>query len=203
MSACKAALAFYRKLCGSMSTWTRTEPRSRGPCASIAADIALHVGARGALDEQPEAVAAGDQRERRLGRDQARWISPLAGAARRSAAGMALGLRLRAGADDDPGEPAERRQPGCARARRSRAVEGLGVARNQRLHHRMLGLIGLQQAEALAAGAAGPAGHLAEQLEGALGGAQIAVGQAEIGVDHADQRQVRESCGPWRRAGCR
>ena len=56
----------------------------------------------------------------------------------------------------------------------------------------MVGLEGLQQAEALLAGAAGAAGHLAEQLEGALGGARIAIGQAEIGIDDADQRHVGE-----------
>jgi hypothetical protein len=56
----------------------------------------------------------------------------------------------------------------------------------------MVRLIGLQQADALLAGAAGAAGDLAEQLEGALGRARIAVGQAEIGIDHADQRHVRK-----------
>jgi hypothetical protein len=44
----------------------------------------------------------------------------------------------------------------------------------------------------LLAGAPGPAGHLAEQLKGALGGARIAVGEPEIGIDHADQRHQRE-----------
>jgi hypothetical protein len=56
----------------------------------------------------------------------------------------------------------------------------------------MVGLEGLQQAEALLSGTAGAAGHLAEQLERALGGARIAVGQAEIGVDDADQGHVGE-----------
>ena len=71
-------------------------------------------------------------------------------------------------------------------------VEALGIAGDDGAHHRMVGLVGLQQAEALLAGAPGPAGHLAQQLEGALGGARIAIGEAEIGVDHADQRHVRE-----------
>ncbi len=71
-------------------------------------------------------------------------------------------------------------------------VEALGVARDDRAHDRMVGLVGLQQAEALLAGAAGAAGDLAQELEGALGGARVAVGEAEIGVDHADQRHVGE-----------
>ena len=56
----------------------------------------------------------------------------------------------------------------------------------------MIGLEGLQQAEALLAGAAGPAGDLAQELEGTLGGARVAVGETEIGIDDADQRHVRE-----------
>ena len=40
--------------------------------------------------------------------------------------------------------------------------------------------------------APGAAGDLVEQLEGALGGAQVAAAEAEIGVDHADQREVGE-----------
>jgi hypothetical protein len=56
----------------------------------------------------------------------------------------------------------------------------------------MFRLEGLDQAEALLAGAAGAAGDLAEQLECAFGGARIAIGEAEIGIDHADQRHVRK-----------
>ena len=56
----------------------------------------------------------------------------------------------------------------------------------------MVGLVGLQQADALLAGAARPTGHLAEQLEGAFGGARIAIGKSEIGIDDADQRHVRK-----------
>ena len=56
----------------------------------------------------------------------------------------------------------------------------------------MVRLVGLQQADALPAGAPCPPGHLAQQLERALGGARIAIGEAEIGIDHADQRHVGE-----------
>ena len=55
----------------------------------------------------------------------------------------------------------------------------------------MLGHIGLDRPRPGCV-AAGAAGHLIEKLEGALGGAQVAVREAEIGVDHADQRQLRE-----------
>ena len=71
-------------------------------------------------------------------------------------------------------------------------VEGLGVARHDRPHDRMVGLEGLQKAEALLAGAPGAAGDLAQELEGALGGARVAIGEAEIGIDDADQRHVGE-----------
>ncbi len=52
--------------------------------------------------------------------------------------------------------------------------------------------MGLQIAAADAGIAPGAADHLVEKLEGALGGARIAVGEAEIGVDHADQIEHRE-----------
>ena len=56
----------------------------------------------------------------------------------------------------------------------------------------MLGLVGLDEREAGALGAAGPAGDLADQLEGLLGGAQVAALQPEVGVDDADEGQQRE-----------
>ena len=102
-------LVGYKKLCGSMSTCTRTEPRSFGPSASMRADEALHVGLALALDQQPEAVAAADQRQRRLGRAEHGHVCGLRrGAAQ--AARMALRLGACRRADDDAGEPAEGRQ---------------------------------------------------------------------------------------------
>ena len=56
----------------------------------------------------------------------------------------------------------------------------------------MLGLVGLHQREARALGAAGAAGDLADELEGLLGGAEVAALEAEVGVEDADQRQERE-----------
>ena len=40
--------------------------------------------------------------------------------------------------------------------------------------------------------AAGAAGDLLDLLEAALGRAKVAAGQAEVGIDHADQSQVGE-----------
>ena len=71
-------------------------------------------------------------------------------------------------------------------------VEGLAVLRDQRAHHRMLGLVRLQQAAADAFAATGAAEHLMQQLEGALGGARVAVVEAEISIDHTDQVEHRE-----------
>jgi hypothetical protein len=57
----------------------------------------------------------------------------------------------------------------------------------------VLRLVGLQQAKAAALLAPGAAYHLMEQLERALDGARVAVGQAEIGVDDADQIELGDS----------
>ena len=56
----------------------------------------------------------------------------------------------------------------------------------------MIGLVGLQKAVAAAGFAAGAAGDLVQQLEGALGGARVAVVEAEIGIDDADQVELGE-----------
>jgi len=105
---------------------------------------------------------------------------------------MAFGICARVGADDDPGQPAERRQGRSFPLRNLAFVEGGRIAGHDRLHDGMVRLVGLQQSDALPPCAAGPAGHLAEQLEGPFGGARIAIGEPEIGIDHADQRHVRK-----------
>ena len=56
----------------------------------------------------------------------------------------------------------------------------------------MLGLVRLQEADAAAFLAPGAADDLMQQLERALGGARVAVGEAEIGIDDADQIELRE-----------
>ena len=52
--------------------------------------------------------------------------------------------------------------------------------------------MGLDQHPPGLVAAAGAAGDLADLLEAALGGAQVAALQAKVGIDHADQRQVGE-----------
>ena len=52
--------------------------------------------------------------------------------------------------------------------------------------------MGLDQHAARLVAAPGAAGDLLDLLEAALGGAQVAALQAEIGIDHADQGQVGE-----------
>ena len=56
----------------------------------------------------------------------------------------------------------------------------------------MLGLVRLQIADAVALLAPGAADDLMQQLERAFGRARVAVRQAEIGVDDADQIELRE-----------
>ncbi len=54
----------------------------------------------------------------------------------------------------------------------------------------MLGLVRLQEAYTAALLAPGAADHLMQQLEGALGRARVAVAEAEIGIDDADQIEL-------------
>src|SRR5437763_1559506 len=64
------------------------------------------------------------------------------------------------------------------------------IGRDQRPHHRMLGLMGLQIADAAAFLATRTADHLVQELERALGRARIAVAQPEISVNDADQIEL-------------
>ena len=54
------------------------------------------------------------------------------------------------------------------------------------------GLKGLDQRPTRLVAAAGASRHLIEQLEGALRGARIAASQSQIGVDDADEREMRK-----------
>jgi len=51
--------------------------------------------------------------------------------------------------------------------------------------------------------AAGTADDLMQQLKRALGGAWIAIGKDEIGINDADQIELPGNGAPWRRAACR
>ncbi len=50
--------------------------------------------------------------------------------------------------------------------------------------------MGLQKSDAAALLAPGAADHLMQQLEGALAGARVAVAEAQIGIDNADQIEL-------------
>ncbi|MNT56170.1 hypothetical protein D3C72_1934530 [compost metagenome] len=111
------------------------------------------------MHEKPEAVASADQRQGRFRRAE---DGDVALDRRRLAQLARMGFRLGAavGRDDDRDQPSEGRQ-GCPFPLDDLAlVEGRGIAGDQRLHHRMHRLEGLQQAVTLAPGAAGTAGHL-------------------------------------------
>ncbi len=68
----------------------------------------------------------------------------------------------------------------------------VAIAAGQRLHHRVRRIEGLEQHLARPVGAAGTAGNLVEQLVGPFRRPEIAAGEAEIRIDHADQRQHRK-----------
>ena len=82
-------------------------------------------------------------------------------------------------------------------------IERVTVSGDQRAHHRMFGLVGLQITDTLPGLATGAADDLMQQLEGALRRPRIAVAQAKIRIDDADQIELREDHALWRRAACR
>ena len=63
--------------------------------------------------------------------------------------------------------------------------------------------MGLQIADAAALIAPGAADHLVEQLKRPLGGTWITMGEALIGIEHADQAVVFQSDDLWRPVACR
>ena len=120
-------------------------------------------------------------------------VTPARCGARAGDRGADIVHRRRVGAGDDQGgQPAEGRHAGAAAVGQLGRDEAVAVVGDQRLHHRMLGRMGLDQGPARPLGAAGAAGDLVQELKGPLGGAQVAAVEAEIGVDHADQGQIRE-----------
>ena len=93
---------------------------------------------------------------------------------------------------NDRGQASERRRMGALAEDALLLIELVAVAGRQRLHHRIVGIARLDQHQSRLLGAAGAAGDLMQQLERAFARAQIAVRAAEIGIDHADQRQLRK-----------
>ena len=197
-----------RKLCGSTSTATLTPPRGGGAAASSARKKPCRSRRARRLGGEAEAVAP---RKTAIGASAgpSRMISSVCGrpAERRDAPALAGRHRMRrrgpARAHALPPRPvlaettiaASRPKGGRPPRRRcsvSSRVEALDVAGDQRGDHRMVRLPGLQQRAARPFAAPGAPGRLAQELKGALGGARIAVGEADIGVDDADQGQQRK-----------
>src|SRR6516164_10364723 len=160
-------------------------------CGQPLPQIVREIEAAGGFEQQAEAVAALDHGERRLRRtQQLHMLVPRCRGGK--AARKAFGGRAIPGGDNQARKPAERRITGALACSDFTGIKCLAVAGDQRLHHGMVGLVRLQEADAAALVAPRTADHLVEQLPGALGGARIAVAKPEIGVDHADQIE------PWK-----
>src|SRR5262249_3637592 len=130
--------------------------------------------------------AALDDGERRFRRPQ--QMDPLlARGDCRELARKARGGRAVTGGNDQTGKPPERRISRALPRVDFTGIERLAVAGDERLHHRMFALMGLQIADAAALVAASAADHLAQELPGALGGARIAIEKAQVRIDDPDQ----------------
>ena len=130
----------------------------------------------------------GQRRGRRAQYDDA--VGARRGAAK--VAGERVGRGGGFGADDQRGQPAVGRPVAGPAHRRLAGHEGFQIAVDQRVHDRVFGRKRLQQHQSRRFGATGAARDLMQQLHRALGGPQVATGQAEIGVHHANQSQMRE-----------
>ena len=78
-------------------------------------------------------------------------------------------------------------------AGRSGRKECIPIPRHERLHDRMLGLIGLNKTDPVPGLPAGAPKHLVQQRKGSLGGARIALPQPQIGIHDADQVELRKA----------
>ena len=153
------------------------------------AQISREIESARRFDQQAQAVTAAHQSKRRFGGAEHAHV---VAAARRAPAPGRKFVSCLSAPETTSREPSERRIMRLLAHLDLGGVERLAILRDQRAHHRMLGLMGLQIAAADAGIAAGAADHLMQQLKGAFGGARIAIVQAEIGVDDADQIELRE-----------
>jgi len=191
---------FLQKACGSTSTSSLRLPLVFGPAASHLRKYA-ESRRRAAISPADGTVAALISRER-LRRVQ--HLNPLVDRRHRGELSCkALRGRRSPAEMIQAREPAERRiERALARLDLAR-IKRLAVTRHQGLHYGMFHLVGLQIADAAALIAPGAPDHLVEQLERALGGARIAIAQAQIGVDDADQIKARKINAPSPPIGCR
>jgi hypothetical protein len=76
------------------------------------------------------------------------------------------------------------------RGRRAPFRRSLVVLRGGHAHGVVIGIDGLDQHDPRHVAASGAAGDLGEKLKGALGRAEIRHAEADIGRDHAHQRDI-------------
>ncbi len=70
--------------------------------------------------------------------------------------------------------------------------EGVAVLGLQRLHHRVVGGVGLQHRPPRLVGPAGPPRNLSQQLIGPLAGPKVTAPQRQVRIHHAHQGEPRE-----------
>src|SRR5437763_10807646 len=155
------------------------------------ADHVLDIEAAPGVHQQALAVAAAEHGERGGGGAEYRHAFDL----RRGMADAAsdgLGFVRVLGRDDDRREPPERGHGGLAACLGLGGVEACCVSFDERRDDLRIGIVGLDEYASGLVAAAGAAGDLLDLLEAALGRAQVAAGEAEIGVDDADQSEIGE-----------
>ena len=99
-------------------------------------------------------------------------------------------LRLAAPAEDD--EAPEGREPRRLALDELALGEGVVVLARRGEQHGVLGKTGLDDHLASVRASPGASRHLREQLEAALGGAEVREVKAGVGGDHADESHLRE-----------
>lgn len=151
----------------------------------------MEVDVAGGFDEEPPAVLAADDGERGFGRAE----DADAFGARCSAGdflGEGFGEFLALGGDDESCETSVRRQHGGLAHADLAFEESLAVTGDDGVHHGMIGQVGLDEATATDLLAAGAAGDLVEELEGAFAGTRISLAETEVTIDDADSCKVWE-----------
>ena len=187
-----------------MSTVSRRSPFSSRQAGEPGAQIGLHVDLARRLDQQPPAVAAADDGDRRLGRPQhLDAFRPAARGGRSSRANSSASSLSRA----ETTSAASRPYGGSMPAWRWRISRSRNASRSPEMIACITGCSGMcvcTKPRPCAQRAAGAARHLMQQLERALAGARVgALREAEIAVDDADRSRGRGSGGPWPRSACR
>ena len=143
------------------------------------------------FEEEAAAVAASEDGQRGWGGAQDE-DAVAAGGGVAEGLGEGVGGLGGVGADDEGGEAAVGGPVAGAALVGFGGHEGGEVALDEGLHDGVFGGEGLEEDLAWGFGAAGAAGDLVVELDGSFGGAEVAAGEAEVGVDHADEGEVGE-----------